>query len=75
MISFMLYNLCKYPQYVEPLTKEVRVLSAEELCSQRGDATPLLDSFLKETARLNPLSIGEIAAFQSHDSLLKNVSC
>ena len=62
MISFMLYTLCKYPQYLEPLTKEVRVLSAEELCSQHGHATPLLDSFLKETARLNPLSIGEIAA-------------
>lgn len=57
MISFILYNLCKYPEYLEPLRKEANSLSATEPGVQDSYAYPLLDSFLKESARLNSLRI------------------
>lgn len=58
-ISFMLLNLCKHPQYLEPLRNEARNIA--ELSEWTKEATPLLDSFLKETARLNPLRTGKTA--------------
>lgn len=53
-----MYNLCKYPEYIEPLTKEI--LATRNDSSSRGYEAhdmPLMDSFLKETARLNPTII------------------
>ncbi|KAL8962960.1 MAG: hypothetical protein Q9193_000717 [Seirophora villosa] len=58
LLSFAMYNLCKYPEYIEPLTKEI--LATRNDSSSRGYEAhdmPLMDSFLKETARLNPTII------------------
>ncbi|KAI4154201.1 MAG: hypothetical protein LQ340_001833 [Diploschistes diacapsis] len=56
-ISFALYNLCKYPEYLEALRAEIQSLDSKNLASlERYDKMVLLESFLKETARLNPMT-------------------
>lgn len=60
VISFALYNLCKHPEYIEPLTNEIIAMEESSKDGQRNyDDLPLMDSFLKETARLNPTMIRE----------------
>ena len=50
-LVYALDDICNYPEYVEPLRKEI-----ENSDNTRGDldSLPLLDSFLKESARLHP---------------------
>ena len=45
------------PEYVEPLRKEIES-PAYQAWEETGNGLPLLDSFLKESARLNPLDNG-----------------
>lgn len=50
-LTYALDDLCNHPEYVEPLRTEL------EACDTTGDDLenlPLLDSFLKESARLHP---------------------
>lgn len=54
LISFALYNLCNYPEYIEPLVKEIIAMERSSDGQNNYDDLPLMDSFLKETARLNP---------------------
>ena len=54
IIVFALYNLCKHKEYLERLRDEASKMTEEEICGFRDQDTPLLDSFLKETARLFP---------------------
>ncbi|KAI9814562.1 MAG: hypothetical protein M1827_003117 [Pycnora praestabilis] len=56
LISFVLYNLCIHPEYIDPLREEIARKGNDEFTSQNEDM-PLLDSFIKETARLNPPTI------------------
>ncbi|KAL9134458.1 MAG: hypothetical protein Q9175_004360, partial [Cornicularia normoerica] len=56
LITFALYNLCVYPEYIAPLREEVSKVADDDFNSQNEDM-PLLDSFIKETARLNPPTI------------------
>lgn len=50
-LVYALDDLCQHPDVVEPLRNELRICDAA-----RGDldSLPLLDSFLKESARLHP---------------------
>lgn len=53
-VSFTIHDLCLHPEYVAPLRKELE--SPEYLEFERtGKGLPLLDSFLKESARLTPV--------------------
>lgn len=52
LVAFALYNLCKLPEYLEPLREEIK--ATEHLGSKKWDHMHLMDSFLKETARLQP---------------------
>ncbi|KAL8771387.1 MAG: hypothetical protein Q9203_004992 [Teloschistes exilis] len=56
LISFALYNLCKHPEYLEPLRDE-NVKSGGVRLNHQNNELPLLDSFMKETARMNPVTI------------------
>ena len=52
---FAIYNLCMHLEYIAPLRQEMeRVLqgASEE---ERFKDMPFFDSFLRESARLNPL--------------------
>ena len=51
--------MCKYTDYLEPLRKEAVEVSDEGLYGSNPEDTPFMDSFLKESARLNPLRTGE----------------
>ena len=55
LISFVLMSLCKHPEYVQVLRDEVENSPREALFGTAKTDTPLLDSFIKETARTNTL--------------------
>ena len=53
-ITFAIHDLCLHPEYVEPLRRELgspQYAEFEKTCS----GLPLLDSFIKESARLTPV--------------------
>ncbi|KAL8764770.1 MAG: hypothetical protein Q9194_006851, partial [Teloschistes cf. exilis] len=55
LLAFALYNLCKYPEYLEPLVDEIKTMQQRHPEGTRQyDELHLMDGFLKETARLNP---------------------
>ncbi|KAF4610378.1 hypothetical protein G7Y89_g15741 [Cudoniella acicularis] len=53
-INFAIQNICLYPEYVEPLRKELEG-PAYKIFEATGNGLPLLDSFLKESSRLSPV--------------------
>ncbi|EDN95672.1 predicted protein [Sclerotinia sclerotiorum 1980 UF-70] len=55
LISFALMYLCKYPEYLKPLKEEIIRLEHEPENEAKYDSMILMDSFLKETSRLQPL--------------------
>lgn len=50
-LTYSLYDLCLHPEFVEPLRQEIAEQSTNPIPS--FDTMPLLDSFLKESSRLN----------------------
>jgi cytochrome P450 len=48
-------NLCKYPEYLAPLREEIARLEHEPETEAKYNSMVLMDSFLKETGRLQPL--------------------
>ncbi|KAF2873250.1 cytochrome P450 [Massariosphaeria phaeospora] len=52
--TFAIRDICMHPEYVEPLRKEIEG-PAYQAWEATGDGLPFLDSFLKESARINPL--------------------
>ncbi|KAK8015238.1 cytochrome p450 [Apiospora arundinis] len=52
---FALLDLCNHPEYVAPLRKEVENTGWEVFDKAGGRAFPLMDSFIKESSRLNPV--------------------
>ena len=58
ILVFAIYNLCAYPEHIGPLREEIeRMMNAPT--EERFTNMPLLDSFLRETARLNPLEASQ----------------
>ena len=55
----VLYRLLANPKYVEPLRQEIEAVIAEEGWTKAGmDKLHKLDSFLRETQRMNTTGIG-----------------
>ncbi|KAK1919471.1 hypothetical protein P3342_001763 [Pyrenophora teres f. teres] len=52
-VTFAIHDLCLHPEYVAPLRKECEAQYAD--FEQAGTGLPLLDSFIKESARLTPV--------------------
>jgi len=58
-VTRVLYCLLSHPQHIEPLRQEVEVAVAEEGWTKAGiDKMQNLDSFLRETQRIDGLGIG-----------------
>ena len=57
-LAFIIRNLCLYPEYIKPLLSEIDEF-AENNHDDRDAEMPHLDSFLKETARLNPVTVSK----------------
>ncbi|KAK3174526.1 hypothetical protein OEA41_001772 [Lepraria neglecta] len=53
-IVYALYDLCKYPKYIEALREEMTLRFKENETGDPFERMFLLDSFLKESARFSP---------------------
>jgi hypothetical protein len=56
-----MYDLIAYQEYIQPLRDEIVAVVKEDGSLKKTSLTKLklLDSFMKETQRLNPVSIGK----------------
>ncbi|KAG6357424.1 hypothetical protein INS49_013301 [Diaporthe citri] len=52
-IVYVIHDLCLHPEYIEPLRNELKASYSE--FERTGRGLPLLDSFIKESARLTPV--------------------
>ncbi|EUC33179.1 hypothetical protein COCCADRAFT_96747 [Bipolaris zeicola 26-R-13] len=52
-VTFAIHDLCLHPEYVAPLRAECQAQYAD--FERKGTGLPLLDSFIKESARLTPV--------------------
>lgn len=52
-LTFAIHDLCLHPEYVDPLRSEIA--SQYDGFQSTGKGFPLLDSFIKESARLTPV--------------------
>lgn len=61
MLTHVMYDLAAYPEYCDPLREEIKAVLAEDGRLQKSTLAKLklLDSFIKESQRLNPVSISE----------------
>ncbi|KAG8162289.1 hypothetical protein KVR01_008054 [Diaporthe batatas] len=50
-----LFDLCEHPEYVDILRQEVEQTGWEAFYKSGGTLFPLMDSFMKESARLHPI--------------------
>jgi len=58
-LAYIIYNLCLYPVYLAPLREEIAA-ARETNPEDPFKEMHLLDGFLLETARLNPLDACKI---------------
>lgn len=63
LLTNVMYDLTAYPEYIEPLREEIKTIAEEEGILQKTSLTKLrlMDSVLKETQRVNPVSMGKIS--------------
>ncbi|KAM0802496.1 cytochrome P450 [Usnea florida] len=52
--TYVLYDLCDHPEYIVPLREELERTHLDDSSAWQPENMPRLDSFLKESARLNP---------------------
>jgi hypothetical protein len=52
-IVYVIQDLCLHPEYIEPIRRELETSYAD--FERTGQGLPLLDSFMKESARLTPV--------------------
>ncbi|KAI1423599.1 cytochrome P450 [Xylaria sp. FL1777] len=52
---FALFDLCLHPEYIQPLREEIDRTTWEGFDKSGGKLFPLMDSFMKESARLTPV--------------------
>jgi cytochrome P450 len=69
--AYALYDLCLHPEYVEPLRAELKSLD-EYTRTMQG--LPLLDSFIKESTRLNPMEASRCSYNRSMTQILTSAS-
>ncbi|KAH0598468.1 hypothetical protein MHUMG1_03766 [Metarhizium humberi] len=66
-----IYDLCDRPEYVDILREELEQTGWEAFDKAGGQILPLMDSFLKESARLNPIESGTIPTAATRRKVLK----
>lgn len=52
---FAIFDVCNHPEYAEPLREEIKNTGWDAFDESGGRLLPLMDSFMKESARLNPV--------------------
>ena len=62
----VLYRLLSHPEYMEPLRQEVDAVISEEGWTKAGiDKMHKIDSFLRETQRLDGITLRSLGSFPS----------
>ncbi len=62
----VLYRLLAHPEYIEPLRQEVDAVISEEGWTKDGiDKMHKVDSFVRETQRLDGIIVGSLSSFPS----------
>ncbi len=62
----VLYRLLSHPEYIEPLRQEVDAVVSEEGWTKDGiDKMHKIDSFIRETQRLDGITLGSLSSFSS----------
>ncbi len=62
----VLYRLLAHPEYIEPLRQEVDAVVSEEGWTKDGiDKMHKIDSFIRETQRLDGITLGSLSSFSS----------
>jgi len=71
-VTHALYDLAAMPEYVQPLREEIEQILKEDGDWQKNGLTKMrkLDSFLKESQRMNPPSLGTSLAFACWSSII-----
>ena len=61
LITNVVYDLAAYPEYIEPLREEIKAVLAEDGSLMKTSLLKLklMDSVIKESQRINPVSIGK----------------
>lgn len=59
----MIHDLCLHPEYIEPIRQELQ--TSYEDFERTGRGLPLLDSFIKESARLTPVESSKLVSWVS----------
>ena len=54
-LAYTIFNLCSFPEYIEPLRAELETVGKTEGLEK----CVLLDSFLRESARFSPMDARE----------------
>ena len=62
-ITFALVNMCEHPEYFQPLRAEIASAESRYEGLEAVNHLPLMDSFLKETARFDPPAICKFLGF------------
>ena len=66
----VLYRLLSHPEYMEPLRQEVDAVISEEGWTKAGiDKMHKIDSFLRETQRLDGIALRSLGSFPSAPSM------
>lgn len=60
-ITFAIHDICLHPEYVEPLRREHD--DQYSVFERTAQGLPLLDSFIKESARLTPVEASKYHCF------------
>jgi cytochrome P450 len=67
----VLYRLLSNPKYIEPLRQEVEAVVAEEGWTKAAmDKLHKVDSFLKETQRVDGLATGSLGSLPKYEQLM-----
>lgn len=61
LLTNVMYDLAAYPEYIQPLRDEIRAVIAEDGCLKKSSLLKLklMDSVMKETQRIHPVSMSE----------------
>ena len=61
-LHFVLLELCLQPEYIELIRREIQEIPGPQDADSIS-RLPLLDSFIKESVRINPLDKSKIGVF------------
>ncbi|KAJ5139157.1 uncharacterized protein N7515_004005 [Penicillium bovifimosum] len=74
LLTNVLYDLAAYPEYIQPLRDEIRAVAAEDGILKKTSLLKLklMDSVLKESQRMHPVSLTSITRLAHREVVLSD---